>query len=327
MVGSYHVTVSNRYLKYEFEIKRNITVIKGNSATGKTTLLEMIREHNEEEDSGITVQCEKRCVVLYGKDWEGRLQEIHDSIVFIDESGRFTKSEDFARAIQHTNNYYVIVSREKLSNLPYSVDEIYGIREKGKYVGLKQEYTLNEFYHIYGRNPQKLFEPDVIVTEDSNSGFDFFSNVCTNHATCVQAGGKSNIIKLLQEKPNREQRMLAIVDGAAFGAEMEEVMQYIFNVDEKVELYAPESFEYMLLQSDIFTSKLIREKLEKTHDYAASETYFSWEQFYTQLIMDETAGTEMQYRKEKLNPYYLSDINKRRIMEKLPACLKSLKQK
>lgn len=318
MIGAYHVTVSNRYLKYEFDIKRNITVIKGNSATGKTTLLEMIREYNEEDDSGITVQCDKRCVVLYGKDWEGRLQEIHDAIVFIDESGRFAKSEDFARAIQHTNNYYVIVSREKLSNLPYSVDEIYGIRENGKYVGLKPEYTQNEFYHIYGRKPQILFEPDVIVTEDSNSGYDFFSNVSTGRATCVHASGKSNIIKVLQIKAYRDQRMLAIVDGAAFGAEMEEVMQYMLNVNEKVELYAPESFEYLLLQSDIFTSKLIREKLEKTYDYAASETYFSWEQFYTALLTEETSGTEMQYKKEKLNPYYLSDINIRRIKERLP---------
>ena len=50
MVGAYHLIVSNKYLKYEFDIKRNITVIKGNSATGKTTLLEMLREYNEEED-------------------------------------------------------------------------------------------------------------------------------------------------------------------------------------------------------------------------------------------------------------------------------------
>ena len=53
------------------------------------------REYSEEEDSGITVQCDKKCVVLYGKYWEKRLNEITDSIVFIDESGRFTKSTDF----------------------------------------------------------------------------------------------------------------------------------------------------------------------------------------------------------------------------------------
>ena len=175
MIGEHRVVVSNKYLKYEFTIRRNITVIKGNSATGKTTLIEMLREYNEEEDSGITVQCDKKCVVLYGKDWEKKIQDITDSIVFIDESGRFTKSTDFANAIQHTNNYYVIVSREKLSALPYSIKEIYGIRENGKYMGLKTQYTLNEFYHIYGQQPQKRFKPEVIITEDSNSGYDFYS--------------------------------------------------------------------------------------------------------------------------------------------------------
>ena len=44
MRGIYHVIVQNRYLKYEFDIKRNITIIQGDSATGKTTLVDMIRE-------------------------------------------------------------------------------------------------------------------------------------------------------------------------------------------------------------------------------------------------------------------------------------------
>ena len=162
MVGAHHVVVSNRYLKYEFDIKRNITVVKGNSATGKTTLLEMLREYNEEDDSGVLVHCDKKCVVLYGKDWERKLRDIEDSIVFIDESGRFTKSEDFAREIQGSSNYYVIVSREKLSNLPYSVDEIYGIRENGKYVGLKSEYTLNEFYQMYVPDRSSLVS-DIVI--------------------------------------------------------------------------------------------------------------------------------------------------------------------
>ena len=321
MVGAYHIIVSNRYVKYEFDIKRNITVIQGNSATGKTTLLEMIREYNEEDDSGIVLKSDKPCVVLYGKNWKEQLQGIHDSIVFIDESGRFVKSEDFANQIRYTSNYYVIVSREKLSNLPYSVNEIYGIRENGKYIGLKPQYVLNEFYHIYGRSPQILYEPDVIITEDSNSGYEFFSNVSEEHCICIQAGGKSRIINLIQDNKYRNQRILTIVDGAAFGAEMEEVMQYILNVNQNVELYAPESFEYLLLQSDIFCSKAIQEKLEKTYNYAASEKYFSWEQFYTALLIEETVGTKMQYKKEKINQYYLSDINIRRIMEKLPECL------
>lgn len=318
MVGAHQVIVSNKYLKYDFVIKRNITVIKGNSATGKTTLIKMLREYNEEEDSGIKVQCDKQCVVIYGKDWERKLQTISDSIVFIDEAGRFTKSTDFARAIQNTNNYYVIVSREKLSNLPYSVEEIYGIRENGKYLGIKSEYTLNEFYHIYGQQPQKAFEAEVVITEDSNSGYDFYSKVCEDRIKCLCAGGKSNILSVLQKEKYKMKRRLAIVDGAAFGSEMESIMQYMINVDNKIELYAPESFEYVLLLSDIFSAKKLEHELVETYNYADSETYFSWEQYYTALIVEETRGTEKQYSKSKLNPYYLSERNINYVLGKMP---------
>lgn len=320
MIGAYRVAVSNKYLKYEFTIKRNITVIKGNSATGKTTLIEMLREYNEEEDSGITVQCDKKCVVLYGKDWEKKLQEITDSIVFIDESGRFTKSSDFASAIQNTDNYYVIVSREKLSALPYSIQEIYGIRENGKYMGLKVQYTLNEFYNIYGQHPQKRFEPEIIITEDSNSGYDFYSALYKK-VECISANGTSNILSQIQQEEYKTKRRLAIVDGAAFGSEIERIMQYITNVDEMVEVYAPESFEFILLLSDVFKSKRIKHELEETYNYADSEKYLSWEQYYTALITQITEGTEMQYNKSKLSSYYLSERNLQKIAEQLPGSI------
>lgn len=38
----YHIIVQNKRLRYEFDIKRNITIIRGDSATGKTTLYSMI---------------------------------------------------------------------------------------------------------------------------------------------------------------------------------------------------------------------------------------------------------------------------------------------
>lgn len=54
-------------------------------------------------------------------------------IIFIDEGNDFVMGNDFASAIQDTDNYYVIVTREGIPSLPYSVDEIYGIRDSGKY--------------------------------------------------------------------------------------------------------------------------------------------------------------------------------------------------
>ena len=47
MTGAYRVVVQNRKIKFDFEIRRNITILRGDSATGKTTLVEMIREYEE----------------------------------------------------------------------------------------------------------------------------------------------------------------------------------------------------------------------------------------------------------------------------------------
>lgn len=148
MKGSYKISVQNNLVKYEFTIRRNITIIQGNSATGKTTLVDLIREYQlNGADSGINLSCKKKCVVLEGNDWQQMLTLFTDCIVFIDEGNRFISSKDFASAIKATDNYYVLITREGLENLPYSVNEIYGIHTSGKYAGLKQVY--HEFYHIY----------------------------------------------------------------------------------------------------------------------------------------------------------------------------------
>ena len=74
--------------------------------------------------SGVTVNCDKPCRVLSGVNWELQLSATHDRIVFVDKGSTFVSSLDFARAIQHSDNYYVLVTREDLSTLPYSVNAI-----------------------------------------------------------------------------------------------------------------------------------------------------------------------------------------------------------
>ena len=65
------VVRQNNRLHYEFEIKRNITIIQGDSATGKTTLINMIRQaENLGPASGIDISCDIPCRVLEGKNWK-----------------------------------------------------------------------------------------------------------------------------------------------------------------------------------------------------------------------------------------------------------------
>ena len=150
MKGSFHVIVQNRYLKYEFNIRRNLTIIQGNSATGKTTLVEMIRESHLDPQSGVTVSCERPCRVIEGDLWQEQISYIKDSIVFIDEGASFVETEAFAAAAKNSSNYFVIVTRENLEMLPISVEEVYGIRSSGKYGTLEPVY--HEMYRIYEIN-------------------------------------------------------------------------------------------------------------------------------------------------------------------------------
>lgn len=119
MRGKYRVVVKNKRLHYEFEIKRNITIIKGDSATGKTTLINMIRQFaNLGNSSGVDLMCDVPCRTLEGADWKIILRNISGNILFIDEENTFIRSEEFASEIKESDNYFVIITRENLYNLP-----------------------------------------------------------------------------------------------------------------------------------------------------------------------------------------------------------------
>lgn len=315
MKGSVTVIVRNAKTKYEFTIKRNITVIKGNSATGKTTLIDMIREHNlNGEDSGIELYCSQKCVVIEGNTWKEQLALQQQSIVFIDEGNRFTASKEFAAEIRGTDNYYVLATRENLVSLPYSVEEIYGIRSIGKYSGLNQIY--HEFYHIYTKdNVNEQIKPEIIVTEDSNAGYQFFESICgTGGIACINAAGKSNIIQKVKEF--RHEKLLVIADGAAFGPEMEAVMKLVEQFP-NIAVYLPESFEWIILMSGCLNDKVILNMSNDWGKYIESKQYFSWEQFFTDLLITRTHGTYLQYSKKNINHAFLKGLLREKILNQM----------
>ena len=70
MVGKYDIEVYNNKAHYFLTVKRNITILQGDSASGKTELIRLISEHEANgNSSGITVKCEKKCTVLTNVDW------------------------------------------------------------------------------------------------------------------------------------------------------------------------------------------------------------------------------------------------------------------
>ncbi len=318
MKGSYRIIVTNARLRYDFTIHRNITIVKGNSATGKTTLVEMIREFYESGlQSGIDLKCECACRVLGGRDWSVLLAVMHNCIIFIDENNEFLPTDEFASAVRQSDNYFVIVTREGLANLPYSIEEIYGIRESGKYASLKQTY--NEFYHIYGRKDYtKPVKPEIVIAEDSNSGYEFFEKLPGKSSYHVlAAGGKSKIFEKTLSQAGR--CLLVIADGAAFGAEADRMMKLIQH-EKNIVLYLPESFEWLILKSGVIKHHNLNQILEHPENYAESSLYFSWERFFTSLLINIAKDSCFVYTKRKLNPVYLQ----RRMSDKITAVMEGI---
>lgn len=315
MKGKHKVVVYTKRLRYEFELRRNITVLCGESATGKTTLIEMIQAHiDQPSESPVEVLCDKPCYVVSGNLWKEQLAGISDGIVFIDEGNAFIRTDEFARQIQMTDNYYVIATREGLTSLPYSVEEIYGIRTSGKYGGLKQSY--HEFYRLYAAETiTKAVRPEKILTEDSNSGYQFFSSIAEDSKIkCETALGKSNIFHQINHSD--EKMLLVVADGAAFGSEIAKVLQLI-KERRNVVLYLPESFEWLILSAGFLKDRELNDMLENTSDYVESKDYFSWERFFTELLIRKTKDTYLAYTKKHLNPAYLTQASKQKMLAEM----------
>lgn len=159
MLGKYEIEIYNRRVHYYLSVKRNLTVIQGNSATGKTELIRMLSDYeNNGNSSGITEICEKRCVVIDNAFWKEKLRSLSQCIIFIDEGASFLRSQEFGEMVKGSDNYFVLITRDRLDQLPYSIEEIYGMRlarEQQKYPIAKRVY--NELYQIYNLKTDQIF--------------------------------------------------------------------------------------------------------------------------------------------------------------------------
>ena len=313
MKGKHTIKVRSKRVVFTVELERNITILRGDSATGKTTLVAMLGAYETYgRKSGITVECDKTCRVLSGALWEVQLKEIRDAIVFVDEGSAFVSSLDFARAIQHSDNYYVLVTREDLSALPYSVNAILELKKTTS----KFKRTYNRAYPIYdslSAGNVQLESVEKLLTEDANSGYQLFAKIGEGYGIpCISAAGQDNIKQKIL--PMRSEKVLVIADGAAFGPQMNDIYRLMQEDSTKFRLYLPESLEWLLLKADLIGKPEILEILKHPADFIESSEFFSWERFFTNLLEQQTKNIPyMRYDKAKLPEFYLQEENLEKI--------------
>ncbi len=303
MHGEFKVGVKNSRNAYNFSLRRNITILKGESGRGKTTLFELIFEHNRfGKESGVRISCDRELIAVTGDNWEEEIRNNPGSIIVIDEDSKFIRSEDFAKTVKGSDNYFLLITRNYLAQLPISVDEIFELEGK-KNKRFKKIYTdVDKMYD----NLDSAFlpvRPQVIITEDSEAGYQFFEKIAEECGIqCISAKGKSNVFNVLKSYSNKE--VVVIADGAAFGSEIEEIAKFQRIHLKSIGLYLPECFEWVILKSGVLSLN-DNDMLNSPEKYADSVKYMSWEQYFVDLLKAITKHSKYKnYKKDKLPEFY-----------------------
>lgn len=317
MKGIHAVRVTSKRTDFKFEVHRSVTIVKGDSGTGKTTLYDLIASHTRlGEASGVMIQCEKRCVALVDIDWKNQLASIEDSIVFIDEGAGYITTKEFATAIQKTDNYYVFFTREDLHELPYSINEICRIKTSGKKYHVFERLYKSSDKHVYGRAPRGSGTAhfDTLLTEDSKAGLQFYeSRFKGTEVSCEPTGSNAGIYKRL--KDSHDDRVFVVADGAAFGSEADRVLKLQGLYPSNITVCLPESFEWLLLNSRLVEAADLADVLADTAAHVESKEYFSWEQFFAAYLKSISQGTPFKYSKGRLPKAYKVSENAAKVMD------------
>lgn len=324
MKGIIKFKVSDNKLLYQFELKRNITILQGISANGKTTLLRMLVEATEEGTSLIyKVETNARYYVFsgtsQGSGWKESLYDKTDTVIFIEENNRFVYSKEFAEFVKTSGNYFVIVGRKPLNTLPYSIQEIYTLISYKPENSLKRVY---EFKELYSNFEFINTDFDLIITEDAKSGYEFYQHLFSN-ISVISANGNSNILNTIDSVDKHN--ILCIVDGAAFGSYLQDYYEDFENdiyIDKRITFWMPESFEYVILEAGVVTFRELPDILLNPSDYIECKEFPSWERYFTYLLI-EKSDQRYKYKKSSLDPYYLQEKNMKKVIEVMPEEIKN----
>lgn len=73
----------------------------------------------------------------------------------------------------------------------------------------------------------------------------------------------------------------------------------------------------MYFNVEFFSDSEVKRILDAPSEYIDSKKFFSWERFFTDLLVKKSNGTYLQYNKQSLNKAYLQEKAKQKILESL----------
>lgn len=249
------VHLKDRFVEYKFGILNKYTLIQGDSATGKTTLYDLVAEY---EAHPMNIQCSGHSSLRVVPNTTN-LQEASaffksstGTVFFIDEDDQFLRLRGCEKVLKQAEHYFVIIFRyRKFNNFLVSLDSICRIKTSGRF------HTLVPLY-----NTEQKGVPDCVITEDSKCGNKFLKEVFQGSITILHSGekdstgsaGKNKLASMIRSKFYDGMNNIAVVfDRAGIGIIYSDIMELkIHHTDLNLYEIDWESFEYYILASKVY---------------------------------------------------------------------------
>ena len=239
MTGRRLIVIGDNKVKFTLELERKVTILRGGSSTGKSHLYSLLEDSLQSKTRGVGVHCNctSSIVVLSSTDWR-KAVNLRNKIIFADEYEDALFDREFLEAISTSDNYFVFITRKaNLLGVGFSVNSIFSLNVDAK----EGDIFCTHMRHMYNyKTTLPEGAPDIVITEDTNSGFRMFSDLVSRVSSIpvISAGGKDNIVnKLWKCKDEGFTHPYVIADGAAFGARAQQIFSSDFGDNFKVELF------------------------------------------------------------------------------------------
>lgn len=285
------IMIKSPQAKYRLTINRKVTILQGDSGSGKTLLCEALVKYGKKSES-VTVNVSNGFTAMNLTAETYLMADLLNKknfVFFIDEGYDFVYQKSFDRIVRDSRNYFVIVSRNniQLQGLPYSIDEIYTLKNIAGFIRNVKKYDIPENRLLGSKEPVTAF-----VSEDSKSSYFMLCRLAKVKSTKWN-GGNSTVLSRLTDLVTENCRVLVMVDAAAFGAFIDDIWKQYNLFSDKIAVYLPESFEWLLLHLYMFNDDdYVQDSLRNPDTLSAS-----YEQFYTDVCIEAFRRHNISYSK------------------------------
>lgn len=316
------IEVISKQIKFKEKLNRRLTFIKGDSGTGKTSIVNLIFDKISED---IVINTTLPTMRLDDDNWRTLMKTEKNKILIIDDLS-FVEKPEFAAIYKSkctiNNNYIVVIYRgdsfglDKKSKkftlkgtgrLAYSSNSVFELLSKG------DKYWLEPMFRGEKRTVEESKDIECVITEDSGSGFKFYEALFRDSVPVEHAiSGKSTITGDVLRLSKKYRKILVIFDTAAFGCHIEEFYTKCkFKTTSKVLFMSDyECFEELLIRTNLI-NKLDLVIKEINNLEASANKYLSWEKYFEDLIKRATYNKLYKHTHEsKIKGCYLESCSK-----------------